>query len=66
MDAKEFYDLHSDPVTDSTNRIAHSGYVFKCTACGKLSKDKYGMQALSSGYDVSCMLNSILVKADGT
>ena len=32
--------------------------VWVCLACGKMSKDKYGEQALNKGWDVSCMLNS--------
>jgi hypothetical protein len=29
--------------------------------CGKRSKDRHGNRAISRGWDVSCMLNAILV-----
>jgi hypothetical protein len=32
--------------------------VLVCLACGKMSKDKYGYQPMSAGWDVSCMMNS--------
>jgi hypothetical protein len=44
----------------SMNQVAPDGQVFVCMACGKMSKDRYGMQRISSGWDESCMLNAIL------
>jgi hypothetical protein len=32
--------------------------VFVCFACGKRSRDRYGDQPISGGWDESCMLNS--------
>jgi len=42
------------------NEIAPEGQVFVCSACGKRSKDKYGDQKIDRGWDVSCMLSSVL------
>ena len=50
-------------MTDDTNNgnlIAAEGQVFVCLACGKRSKDLYGFQRISRGWDESCMLNSAL------
>lgn len=44
------------------NEIAPEGEVWVCQACGKMSKDKYGFQKISWGWDESCMLNSALFK----
>ncbi len=46
------------------NSIAPKGQVWVCTACGKISRDKFGMQRISYGYDESCMINSILCFED--
>lgn len=46
------------------NKIASKGQVFVCSACGKRSKDKYGDEMIDRGWDVSCMLNSILCYED--
>jgi hypothetical protein len=43
------------------NEIAPPGKVFECAACGKRSRDRYGNQAIDRGWDVSCVLNSVLV-----
>lgn len=40
------------------NRVAPDGFVYVCMACGKRSRDKYGDQPLSRGWDESCMLNA--------
>lgn len=45
---------------DSRNILAAPGEVWVCGACGKQSKDKYGFQALTSGWDEACILNSVL------
>ena len=37
--------------------VAPEGMVFVCGACGKRSKDIYGNQAISRGWDESCALN---------
>ncbi len=42
------------------NQIAPPGAVFVCVACGKRSRDLYGNQRLDYGWDVSCVLNSML------
>ncbi len=47
------------------NIIAGDGQLFICGACGKRSRDKYGDYAIDSGWDESCMLNAVLVYADG-
>ncbi len=47
---------------DHGNRIANEGYVFQCQACGKKSRDMYGNEPISYGWDESCVLNSALVK----
>ena len=55
---------HSDPVGESPyHRRARSGYVYQCRARGKKSVDNYGNEALSYGFDESCALNCVLVKA---
>jgi hypothetical protein len=41
------------------NKTADPGNVFVCTACGKMSNDRYGTDPVSPGWDESCMLNSI-------
>lgn len=51
------------------NAVAPKGQVFVCAACGKLSKDEYGYQKISYGWDESCTLNSFLCyeeKVDGS
>jgi hypothetical protein len=49
-------------VKQKGDNIAPDGYVWVCLACGKHVKDKYGERG--SGWDESCMLNSVLVPAD--
>lgn len=44
------------------NKIAPKGTLYVCMACGKVSKDKYGNEAINRGWDVSCALNCVLVK----
>ena len=46
------------------NSVAPPGQVFVCTACGKLSRDLYGQQKLSQGWDVSCTLHAVLCYED--
>ena len=43
--------------TETGNKVAPKGYVFVCLACGKRSRDRYGMKPISYGWDVSCTLN---------
>lgn len=43
------------------NKLAPPGKVWRCQACGKRSRDRYGYQRIDHGYDVSCMLNAVLV-----
>jgi hypothetical protein len=45
---------------DNGNTVAPEGFVFVCSACGKRSRDKFGTQPISSGWDESCMLNAML------
>jgi hypothetical protein len=42
------------------DRFAPEGKIWVCCACGKTSKDQYGIEPRSSGWDESCMLNSQL------
>jgi hypothetical protein len=42
------------------NVIAPKDQVWVCAACGKQSQDKYGLLAIDIGWDVSCMMSSIL------
>ena len=46
------------------NQIAPPGAVFVCGACGKRSRDLYGYEKISRGWDVSCVLNAILCRED--
>ena len=46
------------------NITAPEGQVFVCTACGKMSQDKYGDQAITPGWDESCMLHAVLCHSD--
>jgi hypothetical protein len=43
-----------------SNRVALPGYVWVCGACGKTSRDRYGHERISRGWDESCMLNAVL------
>ena len=45
---------------DIGNKVAPEGQVYVCGACGKQSRDLYGFQKISSGWDESCMLNAVL------
>lgn len=45
------------------HRVAKDGFVFVCRACGKQSKDNFGYQSISRGWDESCMLNAVLCEA---
>jgi hypothetical protein len=40
--------------------IAPLGWVWLCGCCGKRTRDRYGEEC---GWDESCMLNAVLVKA---
>lgn len=42
------------------NQVAGDGEVWVCIACGKRSRDRFGMQAISVGWDASCMSKAIL------
>jgi hypothetical protein len=46
------------------NEVASDGFVFVCTICGKMSKDKYGDLAISTGWDASCMIHAELWQED--
>jgi hypothetical protein len=52
--------LHTD-AGEYGNRVARSGYVYRCRSCGKRSHDRYGMVPIDRGFDESCMLNCVLV-----
>ena len=39
------------------NELAPDGKVYVCMACGKRSKDRYGLNKISHGWDESCMMN---------
>jgi hypothetical protein len=45
------------------NLIAKDGWVWGCQHCGKKSRDQYGLNPISYGYDESCALNSKLIRA---
>jgi hypothetical protein len=41
------------------NEVAKEGHVWVCLACGKRSKDRYGIDSpINRGWDESCVLNS--------
>lgn len=42
------------------NEVAQKGTIFVCGACGRQSRDRYGDQKLSSGWDTSCMTHAVL------
>src|SRR5512133_3022180 len=42
------------------NKVAGRGKVYVCGVCGKRSKDRYGMQAISRGWEESCMSHCFL------
>jgi hypothetical protein len=44
----------------TTNERAGDGQVFVCACCGKRSKDRYGDEAIDTGWDESCMLHAVL------
>lgn len=46
------------------NEIAPTGKLYVCCACGKISKDRYGDQKISRGWDSSCFLNCDLFDID--
>jgi hypothetical protein len=46
------------------NELAPAGLIWRCAVCGKRSRDLYGYQARDRGYDVSCVLNAVLVADD--
>lgn len=47
----------------SKERIAPAGKIWVCGACGKVAKDRYGIERgiQSPGWDESCALNCTLV-----
>lgn len=47
-------------MSDGSNVVATENQVWVCGACGKLSKDKYGNQAISYGWDESCYMHAVL------
>lgn len=42
------------------NYVAPEGQIWRCGACGRLSRDRYGNQALSASWDESCFMNAVL------
>jgi hypothetical protein len=46
------------PLTAAQPRIAPTGAIWVCGACGKTARDRYGDPGTS--WDESCMLNAIL------
>jgi hypothetical protein len=51
----------------STTRIAPEGKVWVCLACGKTSKDSYGIESpkeTSKGWDASCLVSCQLFDKD--
>lgn len=50
--------------TNQFTRFAAPGSMWRCAACGKVSKDRYGLEKTdldSPGWDESCMLNAVLI-----
>jgi hypothetical protein len=46
-----------------SDRVAPEGHMFVCTACGKTSTTRYGIDGeRSRGWDESCMLNAVLCR----
>lgn len=45
--------------TAVVGNLAPAGWRWRCGACGKTTKDRFGHER---GWDASCMLNSFLVK----
>lgn len=42
-------------------RVAPDGKLWVCGACGKVAKDRYGIDGEHSfGWDASCMMNAVL------
>lgn len=50
--------------SDFENEVAPEGWVWRCNACGKRSRDLYGFQRIDRGYDEACVLNAVLVPAE--
>jgi hypothetical protein len=48
----------------SGNERAPDGQVWVCQACGKRSRDLYGDEPLSYGWDESCILHAALLPED--
>lgn len=42
------------------NIIAPAGTVWVCHACGKRSRDRWGLQKISPGWDESCRAEAVL------
>ena len=42
------------------DKVAPDGQLYVCGACGKTSKDLFGNQKISYGWDESCTLNAVL------
>lgn len=55
---------YSVPMSGAGNRRALDGYAWECAACGKRSRDLFGFERLSYGWDESCVLNAHLVKVE--
>jgi hypothetical protein len=51
------------PTSADKERFAPSGKIWVCHACGKVAKDRYGMDGSmrSSGWDESCAINCTCV-----
>lgn len=48
-----------------SERLAPTGAVWVCVACGKTARDRYGLKGEHSpGWDESCMLNALLCEED--
>jgi hypothetical protein len=42
------------------NYEAPEGQVWRCGACGALSRDRYGVQKISREWDESCAMHAVL------
>jgi hypothetical protein len=58
------HDVGSIVIGEYGNRQAFPGYVWICSACGKRSRDRYGSEPISKGFDASCAMNAELIKEE--
>lgn len=58
---KQYKEVLMEPSKyESSNKSAPEGQVYVCSACGKRSKDRYGNERISPGWDISCFAHAVL------